>query len=184
MGRTRQGRDRLRSKSLAVEHDVFSIDLPWGDTKGRTAIASRSSFGITVSAVADDAALVQHVADRAADNALVLLDVPLDGCEKLSVAKPQRRVDQRFAKIGITIASLPGFPGAVRTIDRATHIEMDRLCDEYDALLGVIAGIASVDGSSWSWLAEATRDAGAILTIADGSVRRRFAEAARKRRRK
>lgn len=248
--------------------DVISVDLPWSNKRGRTAVASRSPAGISVAAIADDDQLVEHIAERAAERALVLLDVPVDGCEALTAACPRRHVDDCLARVGIPIlssvasgprgprlrqellaarpdlrifeiypyavlrvlwalrmsgasfafehnatevelverwwkypprykreprlperrqamrdvasvlAAIPGFAGAVRAVGGASGPEMQRLADEYDALLGLVAGIAAADASPWSWLAETSAGAGAILTIADGALRRRFAEAA------
>jgi hypothetical protein len=76
------------------------------------------------------------------------------------------------------VASIRGFAGAVRVVAGAGGPEMQRLVDEYDALLGLVAGIAAAEASPWSWLAVTSAGAGSILTIADGSPRRRFAEVA------
>ena len=246
--------------------DVISIDLPWGHGHGRTAIASRSPEGIAVAAVVDDDELVEYVQRHAATNALVLLDVPVAGCEALNATNPRRGVDDRCQRIGIpilpsvkagmrgpqltsrllgsrpdlrifegypyavlrviwglhlqgrpfrfdddaatidlsaqwrswppkykrastvanklvamrevasVISRLPGFESVVvDPTDAATGMELTRLADNYDALLGLVAGIAGVEELPWSWLITTSRDAGAILTIADGSLRRRFA---------
>ncbi len=251
---------RARSEGDA---DVLAIDLPWSERARRTAIAMRTRTGVEVEAVRDDARLSEVVVERAARGALVLVDVPLDGCEVLSAARPRRGVDQRFAQSGVPIlppvvagsrgpalrarlgATRPdlvfaeiypyavlrvlwalrlsgrtfelsadaraidlaawwwtyppkykrerdlarrrravrqvaallgeaGMAGQVRTVARATHGELDAVCDEYDALLGLVAGIAAVDRSSWSWRASTSHDDGTILTISDASLRARF----------
>ena len=246
--------------------DVISIDMPWGkNTTARTAIASRSPANISVTAVHDDDVLVQYVDQHAATNALVLLDVPLDGCESLSKSNPRRGVDDRFLRIGIPIlpsvksgirgptiakrlldarpdlrvreiypyavlrviwalhvqglsfrfeddarrvdlsatwgtwppkykraktraaklvamneiaavlSNLPAVGSAIRTPSAsATVSDLSSLADAYDALLGLIAGIAAVDRSSWSWISECEQGCGSIVTIADTSLRRRF----------
>lgn len=244
--------------------DVLSIDLPWGHGQGRTAVASRSPAGIAVAAVAGDDELVEYVHRNAATNALVLLDVPVEGCEVLDADNPLRGVDLRCHRIGIPIlpsvkaglrgprlttrlrgtrpdlrifedypyavlrvlwalhlqgrpfrfaddpatidlssqwrswppkykraktvatklvamrevasvlAMVPGFAsGVVQPADAATGSELTRLADNYDALLGLVAGIAAVDELPWSWLITASGDPGAILTIADAPLRRR-----------
>lgn len=241
--------------------DVLAIDLPWSKRTGRTAIASRAGRSITVVSVAGDDELVAYVRDRAAADALVLLDVPLHGCARLSRARPNRDVDRRLAALGIPVlpsyssgargpelqarllgarpdlrcfevypyavlrtlwaltlagsafrfrgpaidlaahwrawpprykrerelgarrrcvrqvaallSSITGFRGAVRSIARATHAQLDIVCDEYDALMGLVAGIAMVERSPWSWLAQTEGDEGAIVMLADASVRRR-----------
>lgn len=95
-----------------------------------------------------------------------------------------KRAPTRVAKLAAmrsvaqVLAELPGFRGATEPVpDDATTTELARRADRYDALLGLVAGIAAADGSSWAWLARAAGDAGSILTIADGSLRRRFAAA-------
>jgi predicted nuclease with RNAse H fold len=240
--------------------DVIAIDLPWSARKRRTAIASRSGDVIAVEAVGDDDELVARVAAIAGTRALVLVDIPLDGCADLSAAMPTREVDRRFAKAGIAIlpsvksglrgpelrarlharrpdlrvgetypyavlrtlwalragghafafageladlaphwralpprykrerdlvkrrravrdvagvlGAIPGF--APRAIRGATHAQLDMLCDELDALLGLVAGIAAADRSPWSWLATVRGCTGSVLTIADSSLRGRF----------
>lgn len=249
--------------------DVLAIDLPWGTkATSRTAIAHRSATGIAVSVVQGDDELVHHVEHRAANAALVLLDVPIEGCEDLDALTPRRAVDDGFLRSGIPIlpsvksglrgpmlaqrllATRPDlrigeiYPYAVlrvlwglhregrpfRLDDDATRIDLSStwwdwppkykrattralkldamtavadllsrvptiggaierpaasatvaamafLADRYDALMGLLAGIAEVDRSSWSWLGEGATGAGSIVTIADGSVRRRFERA-------
>ena len=246
--------------------DVISIDLPWGkNATARTAIASRSPSGISITAVRDDIALVWHVEQLAAENALVLLDVPLDGCALLNKSNPQRAVDDRFQRVGIPIlpsvksgmrgpelakrllearpdlrvreiypyavlrviwalheqelsfrfeddatcvdlsltwwrwpakykraktraaklaamnevaavlSAVPGVGAAVRAPSASASVsDLAALADGYDSLLGLVAGIADVDRSSWSWLAECDQGSGAIMSIADASLRRRF----------
>lgn len=242
--------------------DVLAIDLPWSQRRGRTAIASRVGRSIAVVAVAGDDELVAYVTELAAKNALVLLDVPLHGCDDLSRDRPTREVDRRLAALGIPVlpsyssgergpelearligerpdlrcfevypyavlrtlwavhraskrfrydrivdltatwrawpprykrerdlrtrqrcvrdvaavlASVPGLRRAVRTVARATHAQLDALCDEYDALLGLVAGIAHADRSPWSFLARVAHEDGSVMLLADSSSRARFA---------
>lgn len=251
---------------MQCDADVISIDLPWGkNTTARTAIACRSSSGVSVTAVREDDVLVQHVEQLAAKNALVLLDVPLDGCESLDQSNPHRAVDDRFQRAGIPIlpsvksgmrgpelakrllearpdlrvreiypyavlrviwalheqelsfrfeddatcidlsptwwrwpakykraktraaklaamnevaavlSAVPGVGAAVRAPSASASVsDLAALADGYDSLLGLVAGIADVDRSSWSWLAECDQGSGAIMSIADASLRRRF----------
>ncbi len=79
---------------------------------------------------------------------------------------------RNVVRVGAVLAAIPGFAPAVRTLRGATHRELDRLCDEYDALLGLVAGIALRDRSPWAWHAKAEQ--AAVLAIADASLRRRF----------
>jgi predicted nuclease with RNAse H fold len=266
---SKAGSATLETILMARDADVFSIDLPWGDAKGRTAIASRSLAGVRLISVIGDDELLEHIRQHATRSALVLLDVPIDGCEGLGMKKPRREVDDRFLAIGLPI--LPSvksgtrgpelakrihevrtdlrvgeiYPYAVLRVlwalqlegktfrfdddmtkidlcrswwawppkykraksvalrleamrlvasvisavpglrdvteippDDVTGTDLARRADGYDALLGLVAGISAVDDCSWSWHAKTTRDAGAICSIADAWVRRRFADPA------
>lgn len=90
---------------MIADADVISIDLPWGDAQKRTAIARRSGISgiVGVVTVTSDSELLEYVRQHAAPNALVLLDVPVDGCEKLSETCPRRKIDDRFLAIGLPI---------------------------------------------------------------------------------
>jgi predicted nuclease with RNAse H fold len=77
-------------------------------------------------------------------------------------------------EVAAVLAAIPGF--APRAIRGATHRQLDGLCDELDALLALVAGIAAVDRSPWSWLATISHSPGAILTIADVALRSRFVQ--------
>src|SRR5262249_33700351 len=80
------------------------------------------------------------------------------------------------------IAAIDGFDEVVQMPTRgATHRELDRACDVYDALLALIAGIAAVDRAACAWEASVAGEVGSILAIADDALRRRFSEACARR---
>jgi predicted nuclease with RNAse H fold len=247
--------------------DVLSLDLGWNAAAdGRAAVALRSGAGVRVQQLdGGDDEVVEQVGRVAEHGALVLLDVPIDGCGNLSSTRPRRCVDDGLAKSGIpvlpsvkagkrgpelrtlllkeradllieesypyavlrvlwalrqtsrrfrfkddgvsldlstwwwrwppkykrarrvaqrrmamsevaeAVAAIGGFGRAVPTVEDLAGTRLRRAADELDALLGLVAGIASRNGSTWCWRAHCghERDA-AILTIADASLRRRF----------
>jgi predicted nuclease with RNAse H fold len=255
--------DGLESLQTA---SVLSVDLPWSSrTTGRTAIAWWDGAAAHVLLEREER-LVQRVQALAAPGALVLLDIPLDGCEHLGPADPFRQIDRSLQRAGIPIlpslkASGRGptqrdalhaarrdlrieesYPYAVLRVlwamkqsggpaaldgdsYAASRIEGDwrnwpprykragsvgarqdamsqvadllvwhdrrfasavkapppdsagsalaRLSDEYDALLGLVAGVAAYEQSPWSWSAQCEGGAGRILSIADAWLRGR-----------
>lgn len=96
--------------------------------------------------------------------------------------KRAARVGERRTAIGGVydlLAKVQGFSLVVVRPDvQASTRKLAELSDGYDALLGLVAGIAAVDGSPWSWRAEVRDRDGAIVTIADRSLRDRAAELA------
>ena len=88
-----------------------------------------------------------------------------------------RRGEMR--RVADMLRAVPGFGSAVGSPSGLAGRDLVSLADQYDALLGLVAGIAAVDASSWSWEAESTgsdnnRAGGAILSISDSSLRREF----------
>ena len=77
---------------------------------------------------------------------------------------------------------VPGFAGAARRPDPggATSGSLRRMADEVDALLGLVAGIATRQGSPWAWRA-GPEGHGSIVSIADEALRARFEAASRRR---
>jgi hypothetical protein len=102
-------RRRHDTSSRPAPFDAISLDLPWSRaTNGRTAVAAASARdGIVVSDGLDGPSAANWIADHAAPGAVVLLDVPVDGCEGLSQTRPRRAVDDGLARIGIPI--LPSY---------------------------------------------------------------------------
>src|SRR5262249_30820598 len=88
---------------------AISVDLPWSDgTKARTAIAAAAAHeGIVVSDGLDAERARRWIVENAAERAVVLLDVPIDGCDALSRSRPRRAVDDGLARVGIPI--LPSY---------------------------------------------------------------------------
>ena len=68
--------------------NIISIDLPWNeDTKGRRTLAIADPDGnIEIALAADDNGLLELVRDTARPGSIVLLDIPIDGCDKLNGA--------------------------------------------------------------------------------------------------
>lgn len=67
------------------------------------------------------------------------------------------------------------YAALVRAPRLGTSAELAHLSDEYDAVLGLVAARAAVEGSSWSWNAEVPEAGGSILTIGPPWLRERFA---------
>jgi predicted nuclease with RNAse H fold len=87
--------------------NIISIDLPWGkNTKGRTAIAVADLDGnVTIERADDDTELLKKVRHNARPGSIVLLDIPVDGCENLKDIKGKRfrLIDTALAHQGIWI---------------------------------------------------------------------------------
>jgi predicted nuclease with RNAse H fold len=247
--------------------DVISVDLPWSHGRAdRTAIGFRAGHEIHLGGVSQGETLTDSIDRLAEPGALVLLDIPIDGCSELNRDRPYRELDRRLLEVGIPLlpsykaggygATLRGellrrrpdlrveesYPYAVLRVlwaarecgvkwsisrdastisllskwrnwppkyKRARSIakrreemarvaeviteslgttgaqllklpnglhggELARISDQYDALLGLAAGIALQDGSPWSWRAQVAGSAGCIISIADRSLRERF----------
>jgi predicted nuclease with RNAse H fold len=249
---------------------IISVDLPWSDGKEKRTVAAtldadQASIATDLPSSSDD--LARHLIRVAAPNALVLLDIPIEGCDRLTTADAFRPLDRRFLKAivpilpsvksgdrgarlrnmlraqrsdlrveesypyavlrvlwslklqcelgalddgrtqnvtlepewrawpprykrarevrsrreamtevaGLLKTVLRGrFADLVRSPSEAGGRELDRICDEYDALLGLIAGWAFDQASPWSWRAEVAGEPGAIVTIADEWLRSHF----------
>lgn len=65
--------------------NIISVDLPWNpDKRGRTALAVADLGGnIKIMQANDDNEMLGLVRDNAEPESLVLLDVPIDGCDNL-----------------------------------------------------------------------------------------------------
>jgi len=94
---------------VALTYDAVSVDLPWSrTTKSRTVIAASSQQEtVLVSKGLDGEGLQSWIREHASHAGLVLLDVPIDGCDGLCRGVPRRAVDDRLARIGIPI--LPSY---------------------------------------------------------------------------
>jgi hypothetical protein len=103
-------------RSTVIGASVISVDLGWKlDASDRAAVAFVSREGVRVRQISGtDENLIQFIAEVGKPGALVLLDVPLDGCDDLNTDRPRRSVDFRLAKIGVPI--LP----SIRAGDRGT----------------------------------------------------------------
>jgi predicted nuclease with RNAse H fold len=85
--------------------NIISIDLPWEEkTKDKRALAlADTSRNIEVVGADDDDELIKIAQDNARPRSLVLLDVPIDGCENLGNGKYQRPIDRALLRQGISV---------------------------------------------------------------------------------
>jgi hypothetical protein len=97
-----------------VNFDALSIDLPWSEsTKSRTVVAAATKGRtVLVAHGVDGNGLLAWITQRAAPEALVLLDVPIEGCDGLSRTCPRRPVDDSLSRVGIPI--LPSYTAGAR----------------------------------------------------------------------
>lgn len=83
--------------------NIISVDLPWNpDKRGHRAVVVADLAGNIKIITANDDELVKLVGDSAEPDSLVLLDVPVDGCENLG-GKHCRAVDRALLRQGISI---------------------------------------------------------------------------------
>ena len=84
--------------------NIISIDLPWNpDKTGRRALAIADLGGdVKIVSANDDNDLLGLVRDNAETESLVLLDIPIEGCENLG-DKHFRPVSKALAHQGIWI---------------------------------------------------------------------------------
>jgi len=86
---------------------IISVDLPWkAETSGRRALAIADLNGkIEIKRSSDDEELLALVSSSAEPRSIILLDVPIEGCQHLSNAKGKRfrPVDYALAHQGIWI---------------------------------------------------------------------------------
>jgi RNA polymerase sigma factor (sigma-70 family) len=90
-------------------YEAISVDLPWSrQTRSRTAVAALGSGQIVlVNQSLEGEALPDWIVSHAAPGALVVLDVPIEGCGHLSRAVPRRQLDDGLARVGMPI--LPSY---------------------------------------------------------------------------
>lgn len=95
--------------------DVLSVDLGWNaDTHDRTAVAYRALSGISVLSVPPERGLPEAIAELAAPSALVLLDIPIEGCAGLDSKAPYRQVDRALHRLNIPL--LPSYKAGGRGV--------------------------------------------------------------------
>lgn len=84
--------------------NIISVDLPWKEEiKGRRALAIADLDGnVKMAPASNDDELLQLVLGAAEPESIILLDIPIDGCENLG-GKHFRPVDKALARQGITI---------------------------------------------------------------------------------
>ena len=83
---------------------IISIDLPWKeDKKGRRTLAIADLRGnIKTISASDDNELLELLRDNAEPGSIILLDIPIDGCDNLE-GKHFRPTDKSLASQGISI---------------------------------------------------------------------------------
>jgi predicted nuclease with RNAse H fold len=135
-----------------MRYEAVSVDLPWSSqTRSRTAIAACcGSQVVLVTRDLDGRRLPEWIAANAKPGALVVLDVPIEGCSRLSRTVPRRPVDDRFARLGIPI--LPSYAagalGARLQADIAARRPDLRVLETYPyAVLRVLWGKQVETGS-------------------------------------
>jgi predicted nuclease with RNAse H fold len=98
---------------------VVSVDLGWKEsTRHRTAVAVLSGEGtirvarLSLSGGAEPFVdqFARHLVGLVAPGGLLLLDIPVDGCEGLSRERPHRGFDRRLIRAGIPL--LPPYKAA------------------------------------------------------------------------
>lgn len=87
---------------------VISIDLPWKeDKKGRRVLAIADLDGnVKITQASDDNELLGLVHESAKPRSIILLDIPIDGCENL-VGEHFRLIDKAIAR-----QTLPALPAS------------------------------------------------------------------------
>lgn len=84
--------------------DVLSVDLGWSSaTPGRTAVAYRALSGVKLASVSSEDELVERLCGLASPKALVLLDIPIEGCSSLGPNTPYRRLDRVLQRTQIPL---------------------------------------------------------------------------------
>ena len=89
--------------------NIISIDLPWkSDNIGRRVLATTDLDGnVKIVSARDDNELLALVQDSAESKSLILLDIPIDGCEQIQIRK-FRPIDKTLARQGIWIQPASG----------------------------------------------------------------------------
>jgi len=84
--------------------NIISVDLPWGkNTKGRTAIAITDLRGnLRIERANNDNELLELIRKKAEPGSIILLDIPIEGCNKLN-DKHFRPVDSALQHCGISL---------------------------------------------------------------------------------
>jgi len=89
--------------------NIISVDLPWkSDKRGRRALAIADLDGnVKIMSARDDNELLTFVQDSAEPKSLILLDIPIDGCENLGSGH-FRPIDKALGHQGIWIQPASG----------------------------------------------------------------------------
>jgi predicted nuclease with RNAse H fold len=82
--------------------NVISIDLPWNpNSKARRALAIvNPDRNIEIKAAENDDELLRLIQDHAEQESIILLDIPIEGCDQIEIKK-FRPIDKTLAQQGI-----------------------------------------------------------------------------------
>ncbi len=105
--------------------NIISIDLPWKeDKKGHRTLAIADRDGnIRMAPANDDNELLNLVRESAEPEAIVLLDVPIDGCDNLA-GEPFRPIDKAIARQALP--ALPASKAGIRGRSLKEPLEKDK----------------------------------------------------------
>ncbi|MCL0091405.1 hypothetical protein M1N57_00840 [Dehalococcoidales bacterium] len=92
--------------------NIISVDLPWQeDKKGRTLAIADLDGNIKIAQVKDDKELLELISEIAKPGSIILLDIPIDGCDNLG-GKHFRPIDRAISRLAsILPASKAGSRG-------------------------------------------------------------------------
>ncbi len=89
--------------------NIISIDLPWkSDKRGHRALAIADLDGsVKIAQANDDNELLKLVRENAEPRSVILLDIPIDGCDNLD-GEHFRPIDKALARQGIWVQPASG----------------------------------------------------------------------------
>lgn len=105
--------------------NIISVDLPWQeDKKGRRTLAIADLDGnIKIAQAKDDKELLELVREIAEPGSIILLDIPIDGCDSLG-GKHFRPIDRAISRQALPV--LPASKAGSRGKSLKVHLEKDK----------------------------------------------------------
>jgi len=105
--------------------NIISVDLPWReDKKGRRTLAIADlDSNVRITQASDDNELLKSVRESAEPGSIILLDIPIDGCDKLD-GKHFRPIDKAIASQ--TLPTLPASRAGSRGKRLKALLERDK----------------------------------------------------------
>lgn len=99
--------------------NIISVDLPWKSTnKGHRALAIvNPNKNIVIKTAENDDELLQLVQDNTEQESIILLDIPIEGCDQIKVKK-FRPIDKALARQGIWILPASGATDRGKSLKR------------------------------------------------------------------